>query len=130
MTDDPIWLTDRMVLAFHQRMLDKHGGLDGVRDRGLLESALGRPRHQFAYGESDLCSLAASYAHGIANNHPFNDGNKRTAFMSAYAFLEVNGLSVTAPEEQVVLMTVGLADKSVSEAGYVQWLRDSTKPKS
>jgi death-on-curing protein len=130
MKDDPFWITDQMALAIHEKMLAAHGGSSGVRDQGLLESALGRARHQFAYGESDLCTLAASYAHGVANNHPFIDGNKRTAFMVAFAFLAVNGLRLTASEADVVHMTVGLADKSVSETAYAQWLRDNTQVQS
>jgi death-on-curing protein len=129
MKDDPIWLTLPMVLAFHEQMLARHGGSSGVRDQGLLESALGRARNAFAYGDSDLCSLAASYAMGIANNHPFVDGNNRTAFMSALVFLGLNGLDITASEAEVVVMTVGLADKSVDETGYARWLRDNTRPR-
>lgn len=125
MRDDPIWLTIDEAKAVHERLLEEHGGLAGVRDLALLESALARPRHRFAYGESDLYSLAAAYADGIVNNHPFLDGNKRTGFMCAYVFLGANDLRLVASEEQAVLMTLGLADKSVPPENFAQWLRDN-----
>jgi death on curing protein len=111
-------------LAIHERLLGDHGGAAGVRDPALLESALARARQHFSHGESDLFTLAAALAHGIANNHPFLDGGKRTAFVMAALFLETNGWYVAAPEEQAVLMTIGLADKSVAAEGYAQWFRD------
>jgi len=129
MRDDPIWLTIEPVLAIHERLLEEHGGLAGVRDNALLESALARPRHQFAYGESDLYTLSAAYAFGIVNNHPFLDGNKRTGFIVAALFLESNGLRFSAPEEQAVLMTLGLADKSVAPEKFAEWLRDNSVPR-
>jgi death on curing protein len=130
MKDDPAWLTVEDALAIHERLLEEHGGTAGVRDQQLLESALARPRQHFAYGESELFILAATLAHGIANNHPFLDGNKRTAFMAAYTFLGVNGWRLTAPEEQAVVMTLGLADKSISSEEYAQWLRDNSVPRT
>lgn len=130
MRDDPIWLTLEEAVAIHERLLEEHGGQAGVRDAALLESALARPRHRFAYGESDLFTLAAAYAYGIVNNHPFLDGNKRTGFMSTYVFLGINDWQLTAPEEQAVLMTLGLADKSVAAEQYAQWLKDHSVPRS
>jgi death-on-curing protein len=130
MRDDPIWLTIEEVLAIHERLLDEHGGLAGVRDHTLLESALARPRHQFAYGDSDLFTLGAAYADGVVNNHPFLDGNKRTGFMCAYVFLGINGLRLNAPEEQAVLMTLGLADKSVAPEKFAEWLKDNSSPRA
>ncbi len=126
MTDDPIWLTSEMVIAIHEQMIIKFGGLGGVRDRGLLDSALGRPRHLFAYGSTDLIDLAAAYAFGIAKNHPFHDGNKRTAFMGAYTFLGLNGIQLTAPEPEAAVATLGLADGSIPEDGFAAFLKDFT----
>ncbi len=128
MQDDPIWLDLETMLAVHEDMLRRYGGAAGIRDRNLLESALGRARHQFAYGETDWCALAASYANGIVNNHPFIDGNKRTGFIAAGMFLELNGLRLTASPAEAAVMTLALADKSVNEAAYAQWLRDNNKP--
>ncbi|CAN5393305.1 type II toxin-antitoxin system death-on-curing family toxin [soil metagenome] len=130
MRDDPIWLLMDTILVVHEISLQQHGGSAGLRDRAMLESAAARARHQFAYGDSDICDLAACYAFGIANNHPFIDGNKRTAFMAAYTFLGDNGLELTAPEADAAVMTLGLADKSVTEESYAQWLRDNTKPQA
>jgi death-on-curing protein len=121
----PNWLLSETVLALHEQLLDEHGGLSGIRDRAILDAALERARNQWHYGgEHDLFSVAAGYADAIANNHPFNDGNKRTAFMSAYTFLAANGWEVNANEAEVVVMTVGLADKSASAVKYADWLRD------
>lgn len=106
-------------------MLQRFGGLDGVRDEGLLESALNRPRHLFAYGSPSLPELAAAYAAGIVQNHPFIDGNKRTGFMAAALFLEVNGLSFQAPEIEVVERTLALAAGAIEEAEYAAWLKRS-----
>ena len=130
MEDDPIWIDPVALLAVHAQMLARYGGAEGVRDQSLLDSALARARHQFAYGESDLRVLAAAYAYGIVNNHPFIDGNKRTGFMAAYVFLSRNGMTLNAPEAEAAVMTLALADKSVSEAGYAQWLRDNSTSRS
>jgi death on curing protein len=126
MSDDPIWITVEDTLAMHERLLEEHGGAAGVRDVALLESALGRVRQHFAYGESDLFVLAATLAHSLANNHPFIDGNKRVAFVMAAIFLETNAYRITAPEEQAVVMTLGLADKSITADHYAQWLRENS----
>lgn len=103
-------------------LLAQHGGLAGVRDEGMLESALGKPRNLFAYASPNLSELAASYAAGIVLNHPFLDGNKRTGFMLAAVFLEVNGMKFTATEESVVEQTLGLAAGAMSEKQYAAWL--------
>jgi len=121
------WLNKDEIIAVHEQVLAAHGGSAGIRDEGLLDSALGRPRHLAAYGQGDLFDWAAAYAHGIANNHPFIDGNKRTAFVAAALFLECNGWRIIAPEEQVVQMMLGLADKSVSQEAAAQWLREGTQ---
>ena len=121
------WLSKVEILAVHEQVLAAHGGSAGIRDQGLLESALGRPRHLAAYGQGDIFDWAAAYAHGIANNHPFIDGNKRTAFVATALFLECNGWHVNAPEEEVVAIMVGVADKSVAQEAIAHWLRDRTE---
>jgi len=106
-------------------MLAQHGGLAGVRDEGLLESALSKPQNLFAYSSPTLPELAASYAAGIILNHPFLDGNKRAGFMLAATFLELNGMEFTATEESVVEMTLALADGKLRQAGYAKWLSEN-----
>ncbi|HMP76214.1 MAG TPA: type II toxin-antitoxin system death-on-curing family toxin [Kiritimatiellia bacterium] len=120
---EPIWVDVNDALAFHEDMLAQFGGLPGVRDLGLLESALNRPRQLFVYGAPDLFEMAAAYAAGIVRNHPFLDGNKRAGFMAAALFLETNGISFEAPEEEVVLQTLALAAGELDERGYAKWLR-------
>jgi len=124
---EPHWLGERIIHAVHNVQLVRHGGAGGTRDVGLLESALARPRNLFAYGETDLCTLAAAYAAGIVRNHPFVDGNKRSAFISAALFLQINGSRVIAPEAEAVVMTLGLASGELPEEGYAAWLRDRTE---
>ena len=116
-------------MAIHHEQLVEHGGLDGVRDAGMLDSALARPHHRFAYGgmQVGLCELAAAYAFGIAKNHPFIDGNKRTAFVVCRTFLILNGLDFTAPREARYLMFLGLAEGEVSEAELANWLSSNTQ---
>jgi death-on-curing protein len=108
-------------------MLAQYGGASGLRSEPLLESALGKPQNRFHYESGDLAALAASYAAGIVLNHPFVDGNKRTGFMLAATFLEINGLQFTASEESVVEATVALAAGAMSEAGYADWLKANTR---
>jgi death-on-curing protein len=123
----PIWLERAECLAIHEMMLAQHGGLAGVRDEGLLESALAKPQNRFAYGSPALTKLAASYAAGIILNHPFLDGNKRTGFMVAATFLEMNGLVLTASEESVVGKNLALAAGKLKEAGYAAWLKTNLR---
>jgi death-on-curing protein len=125
---EPAWLTLQAVLAMHEQLVAEHGGDAGVRNLGLLDSALAGPGHHHTYGERDIFVLAATYAHGITRNHPFIDGNKRTAFLAAYTFLGLNGWDLNAPEEQVVQMVVGLSDRSVSAEAFAEWLRGSIHP--
>ncbi|MEE9369430.1 MAG: type II toxin-antitoxin system death-on-curing family toxin [Pontiella sp.] len=125
---EPVWIDAVDLHAFHLEMLSMFGGLAGVCDEGLLDSALGRPRHLYAYGTSTLFELAAEYAVGIIKNHPFLDGNKRAGFMAAALFLEVNGLHFGASEEQVVLHTLGLAASGISGAEYASWLESVCSP--
>jgi len=105
--------------------LERFGGLSGIRDEPMFESALGRPQQAFAYGSPTLFELAAAYAYGLAKNHPFIDGNKRIAFMAAYSFLGLNGHEVDAPEEEAVLHTLALAAGEEDEAAYAAWLEAS-----
>lgn len=107
-------------------MLAQYGGLAGVRDEGLLESALSKPQNLFAYSSPTLPEMAASYAAGIILNHPFLDGNKRTGFMLAATFLELNGMEFAATEQSVVEMTLALAGGSLKPAGYADWLSENS----
>ncbi len=122
---EPIWVQRSVVLIAHDEALAAHGGASGVRDTGLLESALARPQNQFAYGETDVAALAAAYAFGIIRNHPFVDGNKRTAFMTAVLFLERNGLRFTASEVDAALNTLALASSEIGEEEFAAWLREN-----
>jgi death on curing protein len=119
----PRWLSKDEVIALHSRALVLYGGREGLRDPGLLESALARPLNVLAHeSKANLHLLAATYAHGIASNHPFIDGKKRAAFYAAFAFLRINGRRLQAPEPEVVRMVEGLADKSVSPKRFATWL--------
>jgi death-on-curing protein len=122
--DDPIWISETLAMAIHRRQLAEHGGLDGVRDPGLLQSALARPRHLFAYTDPTpgLPALAASYAYGIARNHPFIDGNKRTAAVVCETFLELNGMSIEATDMELYPIFLDLAAGAISEEELAEWL--------
>jgi death-on-curing protein len=122
-----VWLERLECLAIHDMMLAQHGGLAGVRDMALLESALAKPQNRATYGTPTLAELAASYAQGIIGNHPFVDGNKRTGFMMAAVFLELNGASFTASEESVAEKTLALAAGELTEAGYAEWLAENCR---
>jgi len=120
--DEPIWVEKQEVLVAHSRQLAEHGGSDGIRDESLLDSALAKPRNVFAYEQSaTLPRLAASYAFGIARNHAFIDGNKRTALVIAEGFLGFNGLKVVAPPEEKYVTYLHLADGSLSEEEIAAW---------
>ena len=127
--DDPIWITEPLALAIHKRQLAEHGGLDGVRDPGLLQSALARPRHLFAYTDPtpDFPSLAAAYAFGIARNHPFIDGNKRTAAVVCETFLELNGLRLDASDAELYPIFLDLAAGALTEEQLAAWLAAHTR---
>ena len=125
---EPIWLNRDIILAIQGELLARFGGLEGIRDDGLLDSALGRPLQRFHYEKPDLFDLAASYAHGLVKNHPFFDGNKRIGFMAAYTFLGVNGQQLEAPEEQAALQTLALAGGEIAADTYAAWLRKSCSP--
>lgn len=119
---EPTWIDREVVLAVHDEQLAEHGGQAGVRDRGLLESALDRPRNQFAHGEASLTRLAASYAFGISRNHPFLDGNKRTSLVVAELFLELNGYALTADDTQCVTTFLQLAAGELTEDQLGDWI--------
>jgi death on curing protein len=122
--DEPLWVDRLVVDAIHFDLLAQHGGLRGLRDENALESALVRPRNKWAHDpDVDLPSLAAAYAYGIARNHPFNDGNKRMAFVVMYVFLGLNGLEINAPETEVVNAMIQLADHRLSDARLGDWVR-------
>lgn len=128
---DFIWIKYETVLALHNRQIAEHGGSEGIRDDGLLLSALARPENLFAYGENiDVASLAASYAFGIAKNHAFVDGNKRTAMVTAITFLNLNGADFEAPMPEVYTKFLGLAEGIVSEEELAGWLRERLIPYS
>ena len=122
---EPHWLGLESVLALHELVVADYGGDASICDAGRLQSALARPTHLFSYGEPTLARLAAAYAVRIVQGHPFTDGNKRTGFMAAAAFLELNGLTFEASEVEVVIKTLGLAASEISEAEYGQWLAKS-----
>lgn len=129
MTTEPKWLGVEAVLVMHEEQLAEHGGAVGVRDLGLLDSALARPRNAWSYGESDLVALAALYAAGVMRNHPFVDGNKRTGFLAAYAFLYVNGLEIVADEAEVIVQCLSLAASEIDDAEFAAWLRENVRPR-
>ena len=120
--NEPIWLRLEAILAAHDEQLAEHGGGAGIRDQGLLESALARPLNVRAYGESSLARLAAAYAFGIAKNHPFVDGNKRAALVAAELFLAVNGFDLIADDVEVVKVFLALAAGEVSEEELAAWI--------
>lgn len=123
------WLRIDAVLAMHKRQLAEHGGSDGVRDIGLLESAMARPRNIAVYEpDADIARLAAAYAFGIAKNHPFIDGNKRTALVACRTFLLLNGYQLTATPTEKYLTFLSLAEGSVSEEELADWLREKIVP--
>lgn len=120
------WLGRSVLLAVHDAQLAEHGGLEGVRDEGLFDSALARAQNLAAYGQPDVATLAAAYGWGIARNHPFIDGNKRTAFVATELFLHLNGLELTADDADCVLTMLALAAGDLTEDAYADWLRQHT----
>ena len=121
-----VWITRELTLAIHDRQLAEHGGSSGVRDHGLLDSALARPQQLFAYGEPppDLADLAASLAHGLARNHPFVDGNKRAAAVMCEVFIELNDGHLEVDDVELYPQYIGLAEGSISESEFASWLRE------
>ena len=123
----PEWVLNTVVLAMHGRLLAEHGGAAGDCKLARLESALARPQQLIAYGDPDLCDLAAAYASGIVRNHPFADGNKRIAFMTAYVFLNRNGLRISASEVDAAQTVTALAANEIDESDFAAWLRDNSE---
>lgn len=124
---EPVWVLREVVDMLHGQSLAQFGGGAGVRDEGLLDSALDRPQNLFAYGKPTLFALAASYAFGLVKNHPFIDSNKRVAFVFAVTFLELNGRHFTADEVDATVRTLALAAGAMSEAAFAAWLKANTK---
>ncbi|HXA71184.1 MAG TPA: type II toxin-antitoxin system death-on-curing family toxin [Stellaceae bacterium] len=122
------WVDSDVVLAIHEEQLAEHGGADGVRDMGLLESALARPQNLLAYGSPDVADLAAAYAAGIARNHPFIDGNKRTAWVVAETFVELNGSEIAADDAGAYEVMLSLAEGRIDESAFGAWMRPQIKP--
>jgi death-on-curing protein len=123
----PIWVMREVVLLAAEQSLAQFGGLAGIRDEGLLDSALEKPRNLLAYGDPSLFDLAASYGFGIVRNHPFMDGNKRAGFVVAVTFLQLNGWCLEAGEADAVLRTLALAAGEMSEGDYAAWLRANSR---
>jgi len=117
------WVLDAVALAAHAEQLAEHGGGDGIRDKGALVSAMARPRNLAAYSDPDAAALAAAYAFGIARNHPFVDGNKRTAAVVAETFLALNGYRLEASDAELVVIVVALAAGDLTEDELAHWLR-------
>jgi death-on-curing protein len=125
----PVWVLQEAVIAIQEQLLAAFGGPAGIRDAGLLESALARPEHRFAYGRTvvTVFDLAAAYAFGLAKNHAFVDGNKRIAFATAVLFLELNGYWLEASEADAVIQTLALAAGELKEDEYAEWLKANSK---
>ncbi len=121
-----IWISKRLALAIHDRQLAEHGGSIGVRDETLLDSAIARPQQLFAYGDPppDLAALSASLAYGLARNHPFIDGNKRTAAVACETFIRLNSARLQADDIELYPVYLALAEGSISETGFAEWLRE------
>ena len=127
---EPRWVTASQAIRIHAEQLALFGGPAGIRDENLIESALGRPRNKWSYGETDLAALAAAYAFGIARNHPFVDGNKRASFLIMITFLHKNGIEFDVGEDLATAAIVALASGEVDEDGLTRWIRDNwTKAK-
>ena len=124
-----VWIEDAVVGAIHDAQLAEHGGLVGIRDSGLLESALARPRNLFAYASQDIVDCAAAYGFGIARNHPFIDGNKRTAFVCTELFFALNGYDLMADDLACVKAMLALAAGELAEAEFAAWLRGHVAPR-
>lgn len=125
---EPVWVNPKAVLALHDRQLAEHGGGVGLRDAGALDSALARPRNQWEYSEDDRTVLAAAYAFGIARNHPFVDGNKRTAWVVARMFLWFNGQVIAYAPEDAIRVVLTLAAGELTEDELADWFRERLAP--
>ena len=123
----PVWVLRETVLTLHEQSLAEFGGAAGIRDEGLLDSALAKPENLFAYGKPTLFELAASYGFGLVKNHPFVDGNKRVGFIVAVVFLELNGYRFQATEAEAAVRTLALAAGEISEADFAAWLKANSR---
>jgi len=123
----PVWVLRETVLTLHEQSLAEFGGAAGIRDEGLLDSALGKPENLFHYGKPTVFDLAASYGFGIVKNHPFIDGNKRAGFITAVTFLELNGYRFQATEAEAAVQTLALAAGEMSEKEFAAWLKDNSR---
>ena len=125
MNHGPVWISEELVIAVHARQITEHGGSAGIRDKSLLRSALARPQQLYAYGDPspDIAALAASLAYGIAKNHPFVDGNKRTAAVLCELFIMVNGMSLEASDQEMLSEFLALAGGSLNEEELANWIR-------
>ncbi len=121
------WIDKQALCLLHDESLSEHGGSAGLRDEGLLESALARPQHLEVYGQPDLADLAAAYGVGLAKNHPFVDGNKRAAFLAVGIFLALNGHRLVATQAEAALAMLGVASGEIEEAAFAAWLRAHLK---
>ena len=119
-----VWVSQRLLITLHDEQLAEHGGAAGIRDAGLLESALARPVNRAGYGEADIVELGALYAIAIARNHPFIDGNKRAGFMAMVWFLAANGSPLEATEAEAVVHTLAMASGELTDAEFTQWVRE------
>jgi death-on-curing protein len=125
----PIWIEEAVVIAIHHRQLAEHGGSNGIRDKGLLESALFRPKYQFNYGNFTIFSLAAAYGYGLAKNHPFIDGNKRTSYVVMRTFLQLNGYDIQASAMEKYETWISLANNQINEAQLANWIEEKSVKK-
>ena len=122
-----VWIERSVILAAHEEQLADHGGSPGIRDAGLLDSALARPLNRAAYGKPDAAELAAAYAFGLAANHPFVDGNKRIAFVAMELFLALNGHELVADDAGCVMTMLAMAAGTMKEADFAEWVRRNSK---
>ncbi len=125
-----IWLSRQLILAIHDEQLAEHGGALGIRDEGLLESALARPLNRAGYGDPDIAELGALYAIAITRNHPFLDGNKRTAFAALFIFLSLNGMEFEPPEVDATMAVLRLAAGEMSDDEFIRWVRDNSSKRA
>lgn len=126
--NEPRWLRLGEIVVIHERQLARFGGAAGTRDAGALESATARPQNKWLYEQSDLIDLAATYAFGLAKNHPFVDGNKRVAFVAMMTFLRLNGIRFAPSQNEATVIMMGLAAGEISEAALARWIRDNLPP--
>ncbi|MEM9927544.1 MAG: type II toxin-antitoxin system death-on-curing family toxin [Cyanobacteria bacterium P01_D01_bin.50] len=126
---EPVWVKESVVIAIHRRQLTEHGGIEGIRDKGLLESALFRPKNKFYYENSSIFGLAAAYGYGIVKNHPFVDGNKRTSYIVTRTFLKLNGYDIQASETEKYETWIRLATSQINEDQLADWIEEKSVQK-